>query len=62
MKIYLAKNSNAYVSFEKLEGSQLWYIVRLYDTTGQLLDKVRCDNYKNSLAYLKSFRLIMKGL
>ena len=57
MKIFTGKNG-AWTSFEKLNG---WYIVKLYDAAGNLLDKIRCDDYRNACDYRKSFNAIAKN-
>lgn len=46
------------VIFEKDNG---WFRVTLRDTAGNLLDKVRCDNYRDALAYRRSFVAIAKA-
>lgn len=40
---------------------QKWYYVTLYNSRGQVADKMRCDDYRDALAYLKSFRAIAKN-
>jgi len=35
--------------------------VKLYNAAGNLTDKVRTDDYKNALAYWKTFNLIAKN-
>lgn len=36
--------------------------VKLYSASGSLIDKVRADEYRNALAYRKSFNAIAKNL
>ena len=50
--------SGAWTVFEKLDGGM--YLVKLYASNGELRDKVRCDDYGNALAYLRSFNAIAK--
>ena len=59
MKVYVQK-SGAYVSFEKLTPRGM-YLVKLYNAAGSLLDKVRCDDYRNARSYVKSFILIARN-
>jgi len=49
-----------YTYFERLHPSGLW-MVTLYNAAGNLTDKVRTDDYKNALAYWKTFNLIAKN-
>ena len=56
---YVAK-SGAWVSFDK-GGSDGMYIVKLYSASGNLIDKVRCDDYRNACAYKRSFIAIAKN-
>ena len=51
-------SSGALVIFEKARG---WYGVRLYSSNGTLQDKIRTDDYRDALAYLRSFRAIAKN-
>lgn len=38
-----------------------WYYVTLYNSRGQVADKMRCDDYRDAQAYLRSFRAIAKN-
>lgn len=58
MKITEQK-SGAWTVFEKLASGL--YLVKLYASNGELRDKVRCDDYRQARAYLKSFNLIAKN-
>jgi len=46
------------VIFEKENG---WFRVVLRDTAGNLLDKVRCDTYREALEYRRAFTAIAKS-
>ena len=59
MKITEFKNG-AYVTFERDAGGL--YAVLLRDTSGNVKDKVRCDTYRDALAYRRSFIAIAKSL
>jgi len=59
MKITEQKNGCRTV-FERLSPSGYW-CVKLYNAAGNLTDKVRTDDYKNALAYWKTFNLIAKN-
>lgn len=50
--------SGAWTVFERLDSGM--YSVRLYARNGELRDKVRCDDYRNALAYLRNFNAIAK--
>jgi hypothetical protein len=58
MKIKLFKNG-AYTTFEKT--GQGYYLVQLRDPSGNLYDKIMCDDYHNARDYLKSFNGIAKN-
>ena len=58
MKITQSK-TGAWTIFDK---ESYWYIVKLYSPSGNLHDKMRCDDYKDARAYLKSFNAIAKNL
>lgn len=57
--IKLHKNG-AWTTFDDCGGADARYIVKLYGTTDNLLDKVRCDDYRDARAYLRSFNKIAK--
>lgn len=59
MKLYSHKNGS-YTTFEKLSPSGM-YLVKLHGTDGSIVDKVRCDDYRNARDYLKSFNAIAKA-
>jgi hypothetical protein len=59
MKITTYKNG-AYTSFEKVAPSGM-YAVKVYAPSGALLDKVRCDDYREALAYLRCFKGIARN-
>lgn len=48
------------VSREKILPGGL-YLVELRDDRGDLLDKIRCDDYRESLAYYHSFKAIARN-
>ncbi len=52
--------NGASASLEKLSPSGI-YLVELWDHAGSLLDKIRCDDYQESLAYFRSFSKIAKN-
>jgi len=61
IKIYQGKGG-AYVTFERLTPSGMW-LVQLRTGAGELADKVRCDDYRDAIAYRKSFlRIARKGV
>lgn len=37
------------------------FVVKVYGPTGNLIDKVRCDDYRNARAYLRSFNKIARN-
>lgn len=52
----------AYVTFERLAPSGMW-LVQLRTGTGELADKVRCDDYRDATAYRKAFlKIARKGV
>jgi len=59
MKIQEFKNG-AYVTFERDAGG-LWAVL-LRDPSGNVADKVRCDTYREALAYKRVFCAIAKNL
>ena len=56
MKTKLFK-SGATTQIEKLFPSGM-YLVEIRDPSGTIHDKMRCDDYQDALAYLKSFNKI----
>jgi hypothetical protein len=59
MKVTTHKNG-AYTSFEKSLPSGM-YTVKAYSPAGALIDKVRCDDYREALAYLRAFNAIARN-
>ena len=57
MKITTSK-TGAHVTFEKYAG---WYAVRLIDSAGKVLDKIRCDDYKTACEYRRAFSAIARN-
>ena len=51
MKIHEGKNGR-YVTFEK---GRTLYIVALKDSSGNLVDKVKCDDFRSAVDYRKAF-------
>lgn len=49
---------NGHTTFERLHPSGM-YLVQVY-IGSELHDKVRCDDYRMALGYLKAFNLIAK--
>lgn len=52
--------SGAWTIFSK-SGVQGMYEVKLYSSTGDLIDKVRCDDYRDACAYKRSFDKIARN-
>ena len=44
------------------EKNGAWYSVILRNPSGEVHDKIRCDDYKTSLEYIKAFKAIAKNL
>lgn len=59
-KITTAK-SGAWTVFSGPSFPSGLYEVRLYSAGGTLMDKVRCDDYRNALDYRKSFNAIARN-
>ena len=59
MKIQEFKNG-AYVTFERLPSGL--YAVSLRSPSGELSDKVRCDNYRAATEYRRAFAAIARGM
>lgn len=53
--------NGAYTTFERTTPSGM-YTVQLRKPSGDVMDKVRCDDYREALAYLRSFNAIAKNL
>lgn len=49
---------NGYTTFERLFPSGM-YLVQVY-IRGEMHDKIRCDDYRSALDYLKCFNQIAK--
>lgn len=60
-KIKEYKN-NASVIFTHIESMDTPYLVKLYNGSGDLVDRVRCDDKKDAQDYFKSFCKIARGL
>lgn len=58
MKPYFA-NSGAWVNFETLTPSG-YYVVTVYAPSGEVHDRVRCDDYRAALDYRRAFVAIAK--
>ena len=58
-KITEQKNG-AYTTFERLFPSGM-YLVMLYSTRGEVMDKIRCDTYHAAREYLAAFNRIAKA-
>jgi hypothetical protein len=56
MKIYEGKDGK-YVTFERVG---MWWSVQLRGAT-ELLDKVRCDDYRDAVTYRKAFLKIARA-
>lgn len=61
MKLTILKKNGAVVTMEKTGASGM-YVVLLRAPSGQVHDKVRCDDYSDALAYRRSFLAIARGL
>ena len=57
MKLYSYKHGDVLV--EKLFPSGM-YLVQLRNTTGDLVDKIRCDDYRMAMDYKRAFIAIAK--
>lgn len=53
-------DNDAYASIEKLFPSGM-YLVECRGSNGEMLDKMRCDDYQNALAYYKAFCKLAKN-
>jgi len=53
--------NGAYTTFERIAPSG-FYVVQIRTPAGALMDKVRCDDYREAMAYLRSFNAIAKNL
>jgi hypothetical protein len=60
MKTKFFKNG-AFVTFERLTPSGM-YAVLLRSPSGDVSDKVRCDDYRDAMAYMRSFCAIAKAM
>ena len=47
-----------FVQFEK---TGFWYVVQVRAASGELHDKVRCDDYRNACDYYRAFCAIAKN-
>lgn len=56
-KVYMAK-SGAWTVFAKVGGL---YEVKVYNPSGNVLNKVRCDDYSMAMEYLRKFKMLAKG-
>ena len=54
------QKSGAYTVFERMFPSGM-YLVELYNPTGELIDKIRCDTYSAAREYLSAFNRIAKA-
>lgn len=59
MKPYFSK-SGAWVSFDYTIPSD-YYIVTVFNPAGSVHDRIRCDDYRDALAYRRSFIAIAKN-
>jgi len=44
-----------------LEKTSYWYLVNVRTASGELHDKVRCDDYRSALDYWRAFNAIAKN-
>ena len=61
MKIYNYK-SGAYVTFEKSNPPYGMYQVMIRNPSGEIHDKIRCDDYSDAMDYLRSFKKIARTM
>ena len=47
-------------AFAMLERANGWYCVICRNGGGELIDKVRCDDYRMALDYYRAFKLMAK--
>ena len=52
--------SGAWTVFERLMPSGM-YKVKLYSPSGNLLDRIMCDSYREALAYLRCVQGVAKN-
>lgn len=57
MKLYSYQHGDVLV--EKLSPSGM-YLVQLRSSSGDLLDKVRCDDYRTAMEYKRAFSALAK--
>ena len=50
---------NGYASFDRLFPSGM-YLVQLYKNN-EMMDKIRCDTYRNAMEYFQAFAKIAKN-
>lgn len=58
MKIKIAKNG-AYTTFEKTSPYG-YYLIKIHAPSGDIYDKILCDNYSMARHYLSAFNDIAK--
>jgi hypothetical protein len=44
-----------------MEQTSVWYSVIVRNATGNVHDKVRCDDYRNAMDYWRAFNAIAKN-
>jgi len=59
MKITTFKNGS-WTVFEKFELTG-WYLVKAFGPNGQLIDKMRCDDYRTACEYRRAFNALAKN-
>ena len=57
MKLYEYK-SGAYVTLEKSAPPYGMYTVTIRDPRGEVHDKIRCDDYSDTMEYFRAFKKI----
>jgi hypothetical protein len=51
-------NNGAYAIFEKMGA---WFHVIARGADGNVIDRIRCDNYREALQYWRAFKLLAKN-
>jgi len=59
MKARITEYNNG--AFAMLEKVGQWYIALCRDSAGELIDKVRCDDYRMALDYYAAFKRVAKN-
>lgn len=58
MKLYSYKHGDVLVEWLFPSGM---YLIQLRDTAGELIDKIRCEDYRTAMEYKRAFAKIAKA-